>query len=83
MLESYVSKRRDCNVALKILKNLLSKCGTPTIVVTDKLCSYGVALRDLGIRNRHETGQYQNNQVESSHLNFRRENALWGAFDTW
>jgi putative transposase len=60
VLESYVSRRRDRRAALKVLKKLLSKYGSPSEIVTDKLGSYGTALRELGIRQRHETGQYQN-----------------------
>jgi putative transposase len=50
VLESYVSKRRDRRAALKVLRKLLSKCGSAHEIVNDKLGSYGAALRDLGIR---------------------------------
>ncbi|WP_026481169.1 IS6 family transposase [Ahrensia sp. 13_GOM-1096m] len=80
VLESYVSKRRDRRAALKVLKKLLSKYGSPAEIVTDKLGSYNAALRDLGMRHRHETGQYQNNQVENSHLHFRRRERAMGRF---
>ncbi|WP_018690379.1 DDE-type integrase/transposase/recombinase [Ahrensia kielensis] len=59
VLESFVSKRRDRRAALKVLRKLLSKYGSPAAIVTDKLVSYGAALQDFGIRHRHETGQYQ------------------------
>ena len=61
VLESYVSKRRDRRAALKILRKLLSKYGSPHEIVTDKLPSYRAALRDLDLIDRHETRQYQNN----------------------
>lgn len=61
MLESYVSKRRNRQAALKVL---LTKCGSAHEIVTDKLGSYVAALRDLRIINKHQTGQYKNNQVE-------------------
>lgn len=41
-------------------------------IVTDKLPSYKAALRDLKIGQLQETGRYKNNQVENSHLHFRR-----------
>jgi putative transposase len=40
--------------------------------VTDKLRSYGAALKDLGAANRQETGRWMNNRAENSHLPFRR-----------
>jgi putative transposase len=36
------------------------------------LRSYGAALRELGIRDRQETGRWANNRAENSHLPFRR-----------
>jgi len=80
VLESFVSKRRDRRAALKVLRKLLSKYGSPAEIVTDKLVSYGAALQDFGIRHRHETGQYRNNQVENSHLHFRRRERAMGRF---
>ena len=41
-------------------------------VVTDKLRSYGAALKDLGASDRQETGRWLNNRAENSHLPFRR-----------
>ncbi|WP_133487912.1 IS6 family transposase [Aliiroseovarius marinus] len=72
VLESFVSKRRDRRAALKMLRKLLSAHGSPHEIVTDKLGSYRAALRDLNLLGRHETGQYENNQSENSHLHFRR-----------
>jgi putative transposase len=43
VLESVVTKRRDRRAALKILKKLLSKYGSPHEIVTDKLRLYGAA----------------------------------------
>jgi putative transposase len=40
--------------------------------VTDRLRSYGAALKDLGIRDRQETGRWMNNRPENSHQPFRR-----------
>ena len=83
VLAIYVLKRRDRRLALKVLRKLLSKYGSSAETVTDKLASYGAALRDLGIRHRHETGQYENNQAENSHLHFRRRERAMVAFDHW
>lgn len=40
--------------------------------VTDKLPSYGAALRELGLSGRHETGERKNNRAKNSHQPIRR-----------
>jgi len=72
VLDCFVSKRRDKKTALKFLKKLIKTYGNPNKIVTDKLASYGAALRDLGIKHLQETTQYANNLAENSHLHFRR-----------
>tara|TARA_R110002095_G_scaffold177341_2_gene154655 strand:- start:59 stop:754 length:696 start_codon:yes stop_codon:yes gene_type:complete len=72
VLDCYVSKRRNKKAALKVLKKLMSRHGRPKEIVTDKLPSYKAALRDLGAINLQNTERYKNNQVENSHLHFRR-----------
>ena len=42
------------------------------LIVTDKLRSYGAALREIGGADRQETGRWLNNRAENSHLPFRR-----------
>ncbi|WP_341864121.1 IS6 family transposase [Gymnodinialimonas sp. 57CJ19] len=72
VLESYVTKRRDKKAAVKFLRKAMRKHGQPKVIVTDKLRSYGAALKDLGGANRQETGRWVNNRAENSHLPFRR-----------
>ncbi len=72
VLESYVTKRRDRNAALKFLRKLMKRHGSPKIVVTDKLRSYGAAMKVIGNADRQETGRWLNNRAENSHLPFRR-----------
>lgn len=72
VLESFVTKKRDKKAALKFLKKSLRRHGSVDEFVTDCLRSYGVALGDLGIRDRQQTGQWMNNRAENSHLPFRR-----------
>ena len=72
MLESFVTKTRDEKAALKFLRKAMRKHGQPDVVVTDKLRSYGAALKDLGAFDRQETGRWLNNRAENSHLPFRR-----------
>lgn len=50
----------------------MRKHGNPKVIVTDKLRSYGAALRDLGAPDKQETGRWANNRAENSNLPFRR-----------
>ena len=72
VLESFVTKTRDKKAALKFLKKAMKKHGPCARYVTDKLRSYGAAMKDLGIEDRQETGRWLNNRAENSHLPFRR-----------
>lgn len=72
VLESFVTKRRDRKAALNFIRKSLKRHGHVQAVVTDRLRSYGAALRELGISDRQETGRWANNRAENSHLPFRR-----------
>ena len=72
VLESYVTKTRDKKAALKFLRKAMRKHGRPDVIVTDRLRSYGAALKDIGADHRQETGGWLNNRAENSHLPFRR-----------
>ena len=72
VLESYVTKTRDRKAALKFLRKSMKRHGRPHILVTDKLRSYGAAMKEIGNEQRQETGRWLNNRVENSHLPFRR-----------
>ena len=72
VLESYVTKTRDKKAALKFLKKAMRKHGCPEVIVTDRLPSYGAALKALGAKDLQETGRWLNNRVENSHLPLRR-----------
>jgi putative transposase len=72
ILESVVTKTRDRKAALKLLKKSLKRHGRPENIVTDRLRSYGAALKDLGRGDDREMGRWLNNRAENSHLPFRR-----------
>jgi len=77
VLESYVTRTRDKNAALKFLKKSMKRHGRPHVLVTDKLRSYGAAMKEIGNANRQVTGRWLNNRAENSHLTFgRRERAM-------
>ena len=72
VLESFVTKTRDKNAALKFLRKAMRKHGRPEAIVTDRLRSYGAALKEIGAMARQATGRWLNNRAENSHLPFRR-----------
>ncbi len=86
VLEILVTKNRDRKPALKFLKKSMKWRGRPKTMVTDRLRSYGAALKDLGGGDDREKGRWLNNRAENSHvpsqsrwramLRFRRMRAL-------
>ena len=74
VLDILVQPRRDRKAALKLMRKLLKKQGvTPATIVTDKLGSYGSALRrELGVARRHDTGRWKNNRAENTHQPLRQ-----------
>ena len=72
ILESFVTKRRDKAAALKFIRKAMKRHGKPRTIVTDRLRSYGAAMKEIGNADRQETGRRLNNRAENSHLPFRR-----------
>jgi putative transposase len=80
ILESYVTKTRDKVSALKFMRKVMKRYGSPHVVVTDKLRSYSAAMREIGNARRRETGRHLNNHAENSHLPFRRRERAMSHF---
>ena len=73
VLEILIQPQRDKAAALRLLRKLLRRQGfVPTVIVTDKLRSYGAALREIGFSGLHEQGLRANNRAENSHQPVRR-----------
>ncbi len=72
VLESVVTVKRDKAAALKFLRRIMKKYGRPRSVVTDGLCSYPAAMKEIGNADRREVGRRLNNRAENSHQPFRR-----------
>ena len=72
VLESYVSKHRDRKAALKFIRKSMKRNGRALTFVTDKLRSYGAAMKEIGNADRQETGRWLNNRVENLYQPFRR-----------
>jgi putative transposase len=73
VLDILVQSRRNKKAALRLMRKLLKKQGfVPDAIVTDKLPSYGAALKDLGLSKLHDFGGRKNNRAENSHLPVRQ-----------
>ncbi len=73
VLDILVQSRRNKKAALKLMRKLLKKQRfVPDAFVTDKLPSYGAALKDLGLTKHHDFGGRKNNRAENSHLPVRQ-----------
>ena len=76
VLDMLVQRRRDKRAALRLLRKLLRKQGfTPSMLVIDKLGSYGAAFRALGLSCPHRQGLRANNRAENSHQTVRNASA--------
>lgn len=71
VLESFVTKRLDKKAALKFLRKSLRRHGLVESIVTDRLGSYGAALKALGAIDKREVGRWLNNLAENSHQPFQ------------
>ncbi len=73
VLDILVQSRRNKKAALKLMCKLLKKQGfVPDAFVTDKLPSYGAALKDMGLAQHHDFGGRKHNRAENSHLPVRQ-----------
>ena len=73
VLDFLVQSKRNAKAALKLMRKLLKKQGwTPTRITTDKLRSYHVAIRTLGLTAQHIDNKRANNRAENSHQPVRR-----------
>jgi putative transposase len=72
VLEVFATKRRDRKAALKFLKRTMKRYGRPWSIVTDRLRSYGAAMKVIGIVDRQECGRWLNNRANTSVSTNRR-----------
>jgi putative transposase len=80
VLESYVTKTRNKQAASKFLKKAMKRYGAPQIIITDRIRSYGAAMKEIGNHDRQEVGRHLNNRVENSHLPLRRRERAMSRF---
>ncbi len=73
VLDFLVQPKRDARAAKKLVRKLLKKQGwAPARMVTDKLRSYHVAFRSIGLTAEHIDNKRSNNRAENSHQPVRR-----------
>jgi len=73
VLDFLVQSKRNAKAALRLMRKLLKKHGwAPTRITTDKLRSYHVAFRTLGLTAEHIDNKRANNRAENSHQPVRR-----------
>ena len=80
VLEVFATKRRDRRAALKSLKRTMKRYGGPRVIVTDRLRSYGAAMKVIGVEDRQICGQWLNNRAENAHQPFRRRAGTMARF---
>ncbi|MDZ4309482.1 MAG: IS6 family transposase [Cypionkella sp.] len=79
-LEILVQSRRNAKAAKRFLRKLLKRWGMPRVIVTDKLRSYGVAMRELCLGVDHRSHKGLNNVSEASHRHTHRREKIFGRF---
>jgi putative transposase len=62
----------DRKTAFKFMGKIMKRHGAADVFGTDKLRSYGVAMKEIGNADRQDTGRWLNNRAEDSHQPFRR-----------
>jgi putative transposase len=80
VLEILVQSRRNARTAKKFLRKLMRNWGVPRVVVTDKLKSYDVALREDCPSADHRSHKGLNNRAEASHRHTRRREKIMARF---
>ena len=68
ILESYITRIRDKDAALRFMKMALKRHGFFETITTDGLRSYPAAMNKVSNVKRQEIGLYANNWVENSNL---------------
>jgi putative transposase len=80
VLEILMQSRRNTHAAKRFLMKLIKRWGVPRVLVTDKLRSYGVAVRDLCPSVDHRSHKGLNNRSEASHRHTRPREKIMGRF---
>jgi len=80
VLDILVQQRRNAFAAKRFLMKLVCRWGKPRVIITDKLGSYGVAIREMLPSVDHRSHKGLNNRAEASHRHTRRREKAAGGF---
>lgn len=80
ILDILVQTRRNTRAAKRFISRLIARWGMPRVIITDKLRSYGAALRKLGLAMDHRAHKGLNNRIEGSHRQTRKREKIQGRF---
>ena len=78
VLEILMQSRRNAHAAKRFLMKFMKRWGVPRVLVTDKLRSYCVAVRDLCPSVDHRSPKGLNHRSEASHRHTRRRDKIRG-----
>ena len=82
VLDFLVQSRRNARAAIRLMRKLLKKQGfAPATIVTDKLRSYGTAIRLLALSAQHEQGLRKNNRGAATTRAMRRFLAVHAVYN--
>jgi len=71
-LDILVQSRPNKRAAIRFFRKLFKAFGEPRVIVTDKLNSYGAALKELAPGIEHRSHKGINNRSEGSHPTTRK-----------
>ena len=80
VLDILVQSRRNTQAAARFFRKLFRRFGEPRVIITDKLRSYGAALKTLGPGIEHRQHKGLNNRAEGSHRPTRKREKIFGRF---
>lgn len=80
VLDILVQTRRNARAAKRFIARPIARWGKPRVIITDKLRSYGAALRKPGLDADHRAHKGLNNRIEGSHRPTRKREKIQGRF---
>ena len=80
VLEVFATKRRNRTAAFKFLERAMKCYGRPKVIVTDRLRSYGAAMKIIGNAASQVCGRWLNDRAENSHQPYRRREGAMAKF---
>ncbi|MEG3164004.1 DDE-type integrase/transposase/recombinase [Sphingomonas sp. PB2P19] len=64
ILESYITRTKDKEAALAFMKKTLKRHGRTEAITTDRLRSYGAAMKELGNPDKQEVGRWRTTALQ-------------------